>query len=355
MNLQLLILDTLRSMPHWLLSLVAGRPLEIDGNRLDINMQVLAKLSARGSNASDGPPSVDDIRRTAAEFGELNLPTVVGVSTEDTTIELLGNSLKARIYRPASDANPRPAVLFFHQGGLVIMDHLTDNHFCSLLAARCGAVVFSLDYRLCPENTFPAPIEDAKALWEHVQAFSDDYGVDPERVALAGDSAGGLISSTLALILRDEGGHQPKTLCLAYPWVTTYNENQPSLSSCANTFPLTADTMHFFNSQVFPNDLNKDHPWANPLHAESLAGLPPTVIGTAGFDPIRDQGNAFASRLAESGNEVTHFCFESLTHSYLMFGRVSNEAERACETLAIALSKRPKTPDPEDLSDQSAG
>ena len=344
MNLQLLVLDTLRAMPRWLLTWVAGKPQEIDGNRLDMNMQVLAKLSSRGSNASDDTPSVDDIRRTAAEFNELNLPTVASVSTEDTTIELLGNSLKARIYRPGSNANPKPAVLFFHQGGLVIMDHLTDNHFCSLLAARCGAVVFSLDYRLCPENAFPASIEDAKALWEHVQTFSDDYGIDPARVALAGDSASGLISSTLALILRDQGGRQPKALCLAYPWVTNNNENQPSLISCANTFPLTADTMHFFNSQVFPNDLNKDHPWANPLHAESLAGLPPTVIGTAGFDPIRDQGNAFANRLAESGNEVIHFCFESLTHSYLMFGRVSNQAERACETLAVALSERLNTP-----------
>ena len=174
MNLQLLVLDTLRHTPHWLLRLFAGAPLAIDGNRLDMNMQVLAKLSARGSSTSDAPPSVDDIRRTAAEFNDLNLPTVAGVAVEDTTIELLGNRLNARIYRPPSSEKLKPAVLFFHQGGLVIMDHLTDNHFCSLLAARCGAVVFSLDYRLCPENAFPAPIEDARALWEHVQAFSVD-------------------------------------------------------------------------------------------------------------------------------------------------------------------------------------
>jgi acetyl esterase len=345
MNLQLLIVDTLRATPRWILRLFFGAPLEIDGNRLDMNMHALAKLSARKSNSAEGAPSVSDIRRTAAEFNELNLPTVAGVSTEDTTIELLGNSLKARIYRPASSVNPKPAILFFHQGGLVIMDHLTDNHFCSLLAARCGAVVFSLDYRLCPENTFPAPIEDARALWDHVQACSDKYNIDPSRVALAGDSAGGLISSTLALILRDEGKLQPRALCLAYPWVTTNNDDQPSLSSCANTFPLTADTMQFFNSQAFPNDHQIDHPWANPLKAQSLAGLPAIVIGTAGFDPIRDQGNAFAHRLAEAGNDVTHFCFESLTHSYLMFGRVSKEAERACETLAIALSERLNRPD----------
>ena len=345
MNLQLIILDALRSMPHCLLKWAAGRPLEIDGNRLDMNMHVLAKLSARGSNAPYGTPSVEDIRRTAAEFNELNLPIVAGVSVKDTTIELLGNSLKTRIYRPKSNKNLKPAVLFFHQGGMVIMDHLTDNHFCSLLSERCGAVVFSLDYRLCPENVFPAAIEDAKALWKHVEACSDDYGIDPARIALAGDSAGGMISSSLALILRDEGGRQPKAMCLAYPWVTTNDDDQLSLSSCANTFPLTTDTIHFFNSQVFPNKHNQEHPWANPLHAESLAGLPSTVIGTAGFDPIRDQGDAFANRLKKSGNEVTHFFFENLTHSYLMFGRVSNEAERACETLAIALSERLNTPD----------
>ena len=163
--------------------------------------------------------------------------------------------------------------------------------------------------------------------------------IDPQRVALSGDSAGGLISSSLAISLRDKGGVQPAAMCLAYPWVTTNNENQPSLSSCANTFPLTADTMHFFNEQVFPDDREKDSALANPLQVEDLSQLPPTVIGTAGFDPIRDQGNAFAQRLIDAGNEVEHFCFKSLTHSYLMFGRVSRAAEEACETLASSLSK----------------
>jgi acetyl esterase len=232
-----------------------------------------------------------------------------------------------------------PAILFFHQGGMVIMDHLTDNHFCSLLAARCGAAVIALDYRLCPENPFPAPIEDAKALWCFVQDNAADLGVDPARVALAGDSAGGLMSSTLALILRDEGGRQPKALCLAYPWVTTNSQNQHSMTSCANTFPLTQETMHFFNAHVFPNDENIDHDWVNPLHAETLEGLPPTVIGTAGFDPIRDQGNAFAERLEQSGTTVIHHCFTELTHSYLMFGRVSNNVEAACVRLAEDLAQ----------------
>ena len=97
--------------------------------------------------------------------------------------------------------------------------------------------------------------------------------------------------------------------------------------------------MEFFNEQVFPNDREKDSPLANPLLVDDLSNFPPTIIGTAGFDPIRDQGNAFAQRLMASGNKVKHYCFDSLTHSYLMFGRVSKAAEDACETLASSLAE----------------
>jgi acetyl esterase len=338
MSLQLLMIDTLRIFPQWLLRAFVGPAPLIDVNTLYINMHVLATLSAKG-NKRRAAQSLEDIRAKAAEFEGLNLPLARGVTVEDTSFELLGNTLSARIHRPQNAPENMPAILFFHQGGMVIMDHLTDNHFCSLLAARCGAAVIALDYRLCPENPFPAPIEDAKALWCFVQDNAADLGVDPARVALAGDSAGGLMSSTLALILRDEGGRQPKALCLAYPWVTTNSQNQHSMTSCANTFPLTQETMHFFNAHVFPNDENIDHDWVNPLHAETLEGLPPTVIGTAGFDPIRDQGNAFAERLEQSGNTVIHHCFTELTHSYLMFGRVSNNVEAACVRLAEDLAQ----------------
>ncbi len=339
MNLQLAIIDILRVIPKPLLRLLAGKPTSIDGNTLDLNMHIMAKLAARGAGNTSAPTSVEALRKAASAYNDLNLPVVDGVTVSDTAFSLLGNDLRARVYRPATLSEPLPAVLFFHQGGFVIMDHLTDDHFCSVMAARCQAAVISLDYRLCPEHDFPAPIEDAEALWQHVQEHAAAMKIDPQRVALSGDSAGGLISSSLAIKLRDKGGVQPAALCLAYPWVTTNSENQPSLSSCADTFPLTANTMRFFREHAFPDDREKDSALANPLQVEDLSKLPPTVIGTAGFDPIRDQGNAFAQRLRDAGNEVEHFCFQSLTHSYLMFGRVSRAAGGACETLASSLSK----------------
>jgi acetyl esterase len=218
------------------------------------------------------------------------------------------------------------------------MDHLSDGHFCSVLADECKAKVISLDYRLCPEATFPEPIDDGMALWDYVQAHAGELGIDPRRVALAGDSAGGLISATMSQLLRDKAGQQPAALLLAYPWVSTDTGAGGSLESCADCFPLNTATMDFFNAQVFPNGENLDHPMANPLHG-NLNDLPPTVVGTAGFDPIRDQGNAYANALKAAGNEVMHYCFGSLTHSYLILGRISHAAERASVQLARDLAQ----------------
>lgn len=155
--MQLAIIDLLRGMPRPLLRMLAGKPTSIDGNTLDLNMHMMAKLAARGASDDDAPISVAALREVASAYNGLNLPVAKGVTTSDTAFSLLGNNLQARVYRPATLSGPLPAVLFFHQGGLVIMDHLTDDHFCSLMAARCKAVVISLAYRLCPEHAFPAP------------------------------------------------------------------------------------------------------------------------------------------------------------------------------------------------------
>jgi acetyl esterase len=246
--------------------------------------------------------------------------------------------MKARIYHPRNASAADPGILFFHQGGLVVMHHLTDDHFCSVMADECGAKVISLDYRLCPEVAFPAPIEDGMALWVHVQENAQSLGIDPRRVALSGDSAGGLISATMSQILRDAGGVQPAALLLAYPWVSTEMPDSGSAVTCAECFPFNMATMEFFAATVFPNGEGKDHPYANPAGNANLKDLPPAVIGTAGFDPIRDQGNAYAKALEAAGNEVRHHCFSSLTHSYLIMGRISHAAERASVQLARDLA-----------------
>lgn len=337
MSVQNLILGVLRNSPQFIVRKLAGAPLEIDGNVMDANIQIVANMAA--ADAGDPPASVAEWRETAKGFDALNLPHRAGVRVEDITIPGDGYEMKARIYTPKRASEADPAILFYHQGGLVVMHHLTDDHFCSVLADECGAKVISLDYRLCPEVDFPTPIEDGVVLWDYVQANAAQLGIDPRRVALAGDSAGGLISATMTQILRARGGVQPAAQLLAYPWVSTDLPESGSPVSCAECFPLNTETMEFFNATVFPDDKNIDHPYANPLAHEDLSNLPPAVIGTAGFDPIRDQGNEYADRLKAAGNQVVHYCFSELTHSYLMMGRVSHAAERACVQLAQDLAR----------------
>ncbi len=337
MKFQNLFIDLLRILPKKVLRYLAGNPIQIDGNTLDINMQIISKLSSKENRKK--LVSTNDYREAAKLLDDLALPNISGVKIEDQEITAPHGQMRIRTYKKESKEHPNAAILFFHQGGLVIMDNKTDDYFCSLLSDKCSATVISLNYRLCPENNFPAAIDDGFALWNYVQENAKLLNINPKSVALAGDSAGAMISATMAIELRNKEGFQPAALCLVYPWTTTSYENQPSLQSCADTFPLNLETVEFFRKTVFPNDKNIDHPWANPLHQNDLTNLPPTIIATAGFDPIRDQGNQFVKVLKEAGVKVIDYCFESLPHSFLVLGRISLAAQKANNTIADNLAK----------------
>ena len=330
------ILGILKNLPNFIVQRLAGPAVEIDGNRLDANIQLLAKMAGTPEAETDINKMRADIH---ANFTNLDGKRRASVKSREAHIPGPAGDMLARIYEPANLPDNAPAVLFFHQGGLVVMDLDTDDAFCTILADECKAKVISLDYRLCPEHNFPAPIDDAMALWDYLQANAAALGIDGARVAVAGDSAGGLISSVICQQVRDAGGVQPAAQLLAYPWVSTQLAETGSAVSCAECFPLTSSTMEFFNATVFPEGKHIDHPFANPLHNDNLANLPPAIIGTAGFDPIRDQGNDYADRLKAAGNQVTHYCFNSLSHSYLSLGNVSKNAEKAGITLARDLAK----------------
>ena len=335
MNIQKLILSAIRALPASLVGKMAGPPLEIDGYRLDAHIHLAAKSADLGTGDGD----IDALRAgAAAALAMTNGPPRRSVKWHDTEFAGPGGALTMRHYKPAQADDTQPAILFFHQGGLVILDLDTCHSFCTQMADICRAQVISLDYRLCPESTFPEPIDDAMALWDFVQQNAASLNIDPARVAVAGDSAGGLISANMCQLLKARGGVQPAAQLLAYPWVSTTITETGSMASCADTFPLTRDTMEFFNACVFPDGRMMDHALANPTDNPDLSGLPPAIVATAGFDPIRDQGNAYAEKLKAAGNQVTHYCFGSLTHSFLSFGGVTRVAEQACEQLARDLA-----------------
>ncbi len=336
MTVQKFMLGVFKHLPPFIVRRMAGAPFEIDGNVLDANIQLVANQAAN----AETPTELAAMRAGIHEsFKVLNGARRKNVAVRDSQFDGPAGALTMRLYEPVGAATPRPAILFFHQGGLVVMDVDTDDTFCTVLADVCQATVISLDYRLCPENAFPAAFDDALALWAHVQAQGADMGIDRQRVALAGDSAGALLSSVLCQIIRDRGDEiSPAAQLLGYPWVTTQLAETGSVVSCAEAFPLTRNTMEFFNAMVFPDGKNIDHPYANPLTHENLADLPPAIIATAGFDPIRDQGNDYAARLKAAGNQVKHYCFSSLCHSFWSMGNVSRACDMACDQLARDLA-----------------
>jgi acetyl esterase len=217
----------------------------------------------------------------------------------------VAEGVPVRIYWPVETGDPMPVVVYYHGGGFVICDLGTHDHVCRFLAVEAGAIVISVDYRLAPEHKYPAAVEDAytAALWAAENAA--DLGGDPARLAVAGDSAGGNLAAVVSRLARDAGGEPAIAFqLLVYP-ATDMLADLPSRTENADGYFLTSTHMHWFAAQYFSDPAEVTEPDASPMRAESLAGLPPALVVTAEFDPLRDEGEAYAARMAVEGVAAT--------------------------------------------------
>ncbi|MFK7919739.1 MAG: alpha/beta hydrolase [Ilumatobacter sp.] len=316
-------------LPAGALRKMAGEPTVIDGRTLDVRLQLAAAQSSDGPAMADLDPLAGRAAASAA-FDQTNAPRVSGVATHDMTIDDAG--LTVRVYRPARTGGLRPAVLFMHQGGFVVGDLDTCDTFCSKLAADLDAIVVSLAYRMGPEHLYPAPSEDADAAWAWMQGNGPVLGIDTARVVVCGDSAGGQMTAALCQRIRDAGGVQPTLQVMVYP-LTDASAADGSMISCATAFPLDQRTMDWFFEHALPDGFDRSDPSLSPALADNVGGVPPAIVVTAGFDPLRDQGMAFATALRAAGVEVTDRCEDSLTHSFLAFGAITPEARAATDRI----------------------
>ncbi|KUI21067.1 esterase [Mycobacterium lehmannii] len=260
-------------------------------------------------------------------------PEAVG-SVDDVTI---AGDVPVRIYRPVSDV-PVPVVVYAHGGGFVFCDLDSHDGLCRNLANLLSAVVISVDYRLAPESRWPAAAEDVYAATRWAAEHAAEFGGDPGRLAVAGDSAGGNLAAVTTLMARDRGGPALSAQLLIYPMIAADFETE-SYRRYGKGFYNPRPALQWYWDQYVPSPADRTHPYASPLQAR-LDGLPPAVVVIAGHDPLRDEGVAYADALDAAGVPVTRCSFEGGIHGFMTIPMldIAHEARRqATQELAKLL------------------
>lgn len=243
----------------------------------------------------------------------------------------------ARIFTPEGDG-PFPVLVYFHGGGWVIANLDVYEPSCRALCNAVSAIVISVAYRLAPEHKYPAAVEDAYAASQWVMENAQALNGDPTRVAVAGESAGGNLAAVVCLKARDEGGRMPVAQLLIYP-VTDHRMNTPSYQEHANAKPLNAAMMPWFWQHYLESEAQGGEPYVSPMLADNLSNLPPAIVITAESDPLRDEGEAYAKRLALAGVSVTARRFDGVMHEFFGLAGVVGKATEAVGEAASALKR----------------
>lgn len=286
-------------------------------------LQMLASSGAKRTH--EGSPEEARAGYRALTIGTRTPEQLVPVgSVQDAVVDGAAGPLKARIYRPEG-SGPFPTVAFFHGGGYVIGDLDTHDNMCRDLCSGARAVVVATDYRLAPEHPFPAGIEDAVAVAKWVVAHAAELG-GSDAVGVAGDSAGGNFSAVVAQQLRDAGIALAGQF-LIYPATDHAQAAHPSVAQNAKGYFLEEVTMHWFYNHYIGGFGNGKDPRLAPMQAASLAGLAPAVVVTAEFDPLRDEGQAYAEALRAAGVQAEHIAGPGMIHGFFDMGRWSPGAQ----------------------------
>ncbi len=296
----------------------------MDNTHLHPDMQVLI-------DAREGLPTAHTVAQERANWStytnRLSEPCPTDMRIDDAVFTTPQRDVGVRIYRPAAAASVAPVIIYLHGGGYMKGDLDSSDALAWGFAENCGALVVSVDYRLTPEHPYPAAFDDAYSVIDYVATNADALGVDPERIAVAGDSAGGNLTAAACLAARDRGGPTIAAQVLVYP-VTGLTPDSGSYIENAETIGLSTSAMRRYTDLYLPDDPNTLDPYARPVVARDLSNLPPAWIHPAEIDPIRDDARTYASRLALAGSEVHYREAKGMIHGF-MRARLSGAAARA--------------------------
>ena len=306
---------------------------------LDPQAQEVINLVIKSGRPAYNTLSPKEARQLFRETRPASTPTPAEIgAVRDINAEGPGGPIPLRVYRPAGvpPGTALPVLVYYHGGGWVIGDLDTHDVQCRQITAEAGITVVAVDYRLAPEHKFPAAADDAWAATRWVVAHAGELGVDAGRLAVAGDSAGGNLAAVVALMARDARGPAIALQVLIYP-VTDVGAESQSYGDFAEGYMLTRDGMRWFTNHYLKSPAEAKDWRVSPLRAASLAKLPPALVITAGFDPLRDEGVAYARRLTEAGVQVDYVNYGGMIHGFMPMGRLIATGSRATSHVAVSL------------------
>lgn len=271
-----------------------------------------------------------------ADVPNMDLPEVVAL-IEERVMPGPEGPIPLRVYVPEGNG-PFPVLVYYHGGGWVLCDLSVHDSVCTRLANGAHCLVVSVGYRLAPEHKYPAAAEDAYAALQWVVENAAGLQGDPQRVAVGGDSAGGTLAAVVSLMARDRGGHRPVFQLLVYP-VTDHNFDTPSYRENAEGVLLTRNDMQWFWGHYLASPEDGRQPYASPLRAADVSGLPPAMVATAEYDPLRDEGEAYAARLRQAGVPVALTRYDGLIHAFINRTQRFSKARQAMADVVAALRR----------------
>ncbi len=295
---------------------------------MPVDPQIQALLDRGTGVPATHTLSVAEARRQYEARITLMAPSPQMAKVEERSIVGPGGPLRLRIYVPAG-SGPLPLLVFFHGSGFVLCSLDTHDGMCRNLAAGIACVVVSVDYRLAPEHKFPKGLDDCLAATRWAAAHAAELDADPARVMVGGDSAGGNMAAATALRIRDEGGPALSGQMLLYPVTDYHQPGTPSYAENANGYGLTRDTMEWFWGHYLNDASEADHPYASPLRAPDLRGLPPACVMSAEYDPLRDEAELFGGRLRAAGVAVEVSRCAGMNHGFLFWVGIVAGADAA--------------------------
>ncbi len=332
-------------LPGPLIRLLAGRPVRLDGQQLDPQIQLALRLE--GLLGTDLVPVAEARRRRRRDARVFAGPRIEVERVSDRELPGPAGPIGARLYVPPGFGATAPLIVYYHGGGHVIGDLDTHDQPCRFIARQVPALVLAIDYRLAPEHRFPAAVDDALAAFRWAHSEAAGLGADPNRIALCGDSAGGNLAAAVSQLAVADGGPVPCFQALVYP-ITDYSAQRRSYDLFGKGFFLARAEMEWFREHYFADPDDRTDPRASPVLAPELTGLPPTFILSAGFDPLRDEAEEYAARLRGAGVETVLRREPDLVHGFFnavgLGGRAREASEEIAAALRSGLAKRPVSP-----------